>query len=165
MNNIGRRNEKKFRKTISNFFVSKKLVWMKINKIHLYVKCIAKDKNQRRSRDFKHVTDTFVYRLSFIIHYTLFFYKTQLNSTLDLLFLKFVMIFEVYSSWFILIFSWFLLIFHNAVMIYNTRNRNNDTTENQKEKKVCFNAYAGGKLTVQIWKIYTLGIRCGHLKA
>ena len=35
-------------------------------------------------------------------------------------------------------------------MIYNTRNRN-DTAGSQKEKKTCFNAYAGGKcnLTVQ----------------
>ena len=31
-------------------------------------------------------------------------------------------------------------------MIYNTRNRNNDTTESQKEKKTCFNAHAGGKV-------------------
>ena len=29
----------------------------------------------------------------------------------------------------------FFLIFHNPVMIYNTRNRNNDKTENQKEKR------------------------------
>ena len=29
-------------------------------------------------------------------------------------------------------------------MIYNTRNRNY-TTESQKEKKTCFNAYAEGK--------------------
>ena len=28
-------------------------------------------------------------------------------------------------------------------MIYNTRNRNNDTAEIQKEKKNFFNAYAG----------------------
>ena len=26
-------------------------------------------------------------------------------------------------------------MFHNTVMIYNTRNRNNDTKESQKEKK------------------------------
>ena len=26
-------------------------------------------------------------------------------------------------------------------MIYNTRNRSNDTTESQKEKKICFNAH------------------------
>ena len=30
-------------------------------------------------------------------------------------------------------------------MIYNTRNRSNDTTESQKEKKTCFNDHAGGK--------------------
>ena len=34
-------------------------------------------------------------------------------------------------------------------MIYNTKNGNNDTTECHKEKKTCFNALAGGKLTVQ----------------
>ena len=32
-------------------------------------------------------------------------------------------------------------------MIYNTKNRKNDTTETQKEKKTGFNAHAGGKLT------------------
>ena len=30
-------------------------------------------------------------------------------------------------------------------MICITRNRSNDTTESQKEKKACFNARAGGK--------------------
>ena len=30
-------------------------------------------------------------------------------------------------------------------MICNIRNRSNDTTESQKEKKTCFNAHAGGK--------------------
>ena len=30
-------------------------------------------------------------------------------------------------------------------MIYNTRNRINNTTESQKEKKICFNAHAGGE--------------------
>ena len=30
-------------------------------------------------------------------------------------------------------------------MICNARNRNNDTTESQKEKKICYNAHAGGK--------------------
>ena len=36
-------------------------------------------------------------------------------------------------------------------MIYNTRNRNNDTIERQKEKKTCFNVHVGAKrnLTVQ----------------
>ena len=29
-------------------------------------------------------------------------------------------------------------------MIYNTRNRSNDTTESQKEKRTCFNTHAGG---------------------
>ena len=39
----------------------------------------------------------------------------------------------------------FFLIFHNSVMIYNTRNRNNNTKESQKEKKTCFNVHVGGK--------------------
>ena len=30
-------------------------------------------------------------------------------------------------------------------MMYNTRDRSNDTKESQKEKKTCFNAHAGGK--------------------
>ena len=34
-------------------------------------------------------------------------------------------------------------------MIYDTKNRNNNTTESQKEKKTCLNAHAEGKLTVQ----------------
>ena len=35
-------------------------------------------------------------------------------------------------------------------MIYNTRNRSNDTTESQKEKNTCFNAhfrYSQSKIT------------------
>ena len=35
----------------------------------------------------------------------------------------------------------FLYIFHNTVLIDNTRNQSNDTTESQKEKKPCFNAH------------------------
>ena len=34
-------------------------------------------------------------------------------------------------------------------MVYNTKDRNNDTTENHKEKKTCFSAHERGKLTVQ----------------
>ena len=30
-------------------------------------------------------------------------------------------------------------------MIYNNRNRGNNTTEIQEEKKTCFSAYTGGK--------------------
>ena len=30
-------------------------------------------------------------------------------------------------------------------MIYNKRNRNNDTAESKKEKKTCLNAAVGGK--------------------
>ena len=29
--------------------------------------------------------------------------------------------------------------------MYDTRNWGNDTTESQKERKVCFNAHVGGK--------------------
>ena len=32
----------------------------------------------------------------------------------------------------------FFLIFHNTVIIYNTRNRRNDTKKSQKEKKDLF---------------------------
>ena len=35
-------------------------------------------------------------------------------------------------------------------MIYNTKNRSNDTTESQKEKRTCFNAhfqYSHSKIT------------------
>ena len=42
-------------------------------------------------------------------------------------------------------------------MIYNTKNRCNDTTEIQKEKNICFNAhfqYCQSKITV----LY----KCGH---
>ena len=46
-------------------------------------------------------------------------------------------------------------------MIY-TRNRSNDTTESQKEKKICFNAYAGGKQTLSLKCIVSKQIRCGH---
>ena len=35
----------------------------------------------------------------------------------------------------------FFLLLHNTVMIYNTRNWSNDTTESQKEKNTCFNAH------------------------
>ena len=44
----------------------------------------------------------------------------------------------------------FSRVFHNTVMIYNTRNRSNDTTESQKEKKTCFKAhfqYSQSKIT------------------
>ena len=53
-------------------------------------------------------------------------------------------------------------------MIYNPKNQDNDTTESQKEKKTCFNAHAGGKLTAQfivnkqIRMVHVLGIGCGH---
>ena len=53
-----------------------------------------------------------------------------------------------YEYWgkFFLICSYFLQIFfsifRNVVIIYNTRNWSNDTTESQKEKQACFNARA-----------------------
>ena len=45
-----------------------------------------------------------------------------------------------------IVFSSFLLIrffkiFHNLLMVYNTRNWSNDTTESQKEEKTCVNAH------------------------
>ena len=57
------------------------------------------------------------------------------------------MIIKVYFSYFLQI---FFLIFHNTVMIYNTRNQSNDTTEIQKENKACFNAYAEGKWNLTV---------------
>ena len=46
-------------------------------------------------------------------------------------------------------------------MIYNTRNRSNDTTESQKEKKTCFNAhfqYSQSKITglSKMWSLKSL---------
>ena len=52
-------------------------------------------------------------------------------------------------------------------MIYNTRNQRNDTTESQKEKKTCFNAYfqySQSKITVlnKIWSLKSLAmLKCG----
>ena len=51
------------------------------------------------------------------------------------------MIFRVYCSYLFLFYPDFFLVFHNTVIIHNTRNRSNDTTESQKEKKTCFNAH------------------------
>ena len=45
------------------------------------------------------------------------------------------MIFRVHSSKFFLFSPNFLKIVHNILMIYNTRNQSNDTTESQKEKR------------------------------
>ena len=46
-------------------------------------------------------------------------------------------------------------------MIYNNRNRSNDTTESQKEKKTCFNAlfhYSQSKITglSKMWSLKRL---------
>ena len=46
-------------------------------------------------------------------------------------------------------------------MIYNTRNRSNNTTESQKEKKTCFKAhiqYSQSKITElnRIWSLKSL---------
>ena len=44
----------------------------------------------------------------------------------------------------------------------------NYATKSQKEKKIYFNVHAGESETwmsnvcKQIWKVYILGIRCGH---
>ena len=48
-------------------------------------------------------------------------------------------------------------------MIYNTRNRINDTTESQKEKKTCFNIhflYSQSKITVlnKMWSLRNLAM-------
>ena len=51
-------------------------------------------------------------------------------------------------------------------MIYNTRNRSNDTAESQEEKKTCFNAhfqYSQSKITGvnKIWPLKSLAmLRC-----
>ena len=45
------------------------------------------------------------------------------------------MIFRVYCSFLVLFSPDFLKVFHNTVMIYDTRNQNNDTTESQKETR------------------------------
>ena len=47
-------------------------------------------------------------------------------------------------------------------MICITRNRSNDTTESQKEKKASFNAHAGGKWNLTFQCIVSKQIRCGH---
>ena len=47
-------------------------------------------------------------------------------------------------------------------MIYNTRNRSNDTAESQKEKKTCVNAHAGGKGNLPVQCKVGKQIRCGH---
>ena len=43
----------------------------------------------------------------------------------------------------------FFVIFHNTVMIYNSRNRSNNSTESQKEEKTCFNVRGKWNLNVQ----------------
>ena len=48
-------------------------------------------------------------------------------------------------------------------MIYNTRNRSNDTAESQKEKKTCFNArfqYSQSKITglKKMWSLKRLAM-------
>ena len=47
-------------------------------------------------------------------------------------------------------------------MIYNTRNRSNDTAESWREKKTCFNTYAGGKSNLTVQCIISKQLRCGH---
>ena len=48
-------------------------------------------------------------------------------------------------------------------MIHNTKNRSNDTTESQKEKKICFNvhfAYKHSKINGlnKMWSLKTLAM-------
>ena len=48
-------------------------------------------------------------------------------------------------------------------MVYNTRNRSNDTTESQKEKNTCFNAhfqYSQSKITElnKMWSLKSLAM-------
>ena len=45
-------------------------------------------------------------------------------------------------------------------MIYDSRNRSNDATESQKEKKICFNPHAGGRPNVPVQCIVSKQIRC-----
>ena len=91
---------------------------------------------------------------------TLFFYNSKQNWTLGLLFLKFSLIIRIHFC----LFSpdFFFSIFQTVVIIYNTRNWSNDTTESQKEKKACFNAHAGGKWNLTVQCIVSKQIRCGH---
>ena len=77
-----------------------------------------------------------------------FFLQEPVKLNPRLTVLKIFMIFRIVFTVVLNLFLFspdFLKIFHNTVMIYNTRNRNNDTTESQKEKKNYFNAHAGGK--------------------
>ena len=66
---------------------------------------------------------------------------------------------EKFGRYFFLICSIIKLFYFkcNIVIIYNTRNWRNDTTESQKEKMACSDAYAGGKwnLTVQCYSKQT----------
>ena len=45
-------------------------------------------------------------------------------------------------------------------MIFNTRNRSNDTTESQKEKNTCFYAYFQSKITglIKMWSLKSLAV-------
>ena len=43
-------------------------------------------------------------------------------------------------------------------MIYNTRNRSNDTKESQKEKKTCFNAHNGVYSWNMMWSLNSLAL-------
>ena len=73
------------------------------------------------------------------------------------------MIFWVYCSYLFLFYPDFFLVFHNTVIIHNTRNRSNDTTESQKEKKTCFNAhfqYCQSRITElnRMWSLKSLAM-------
>ena len=92
---------------------------------------------------------TFLEVVKALVLHSFFFYKNQYNWTLGSLFLKFSLFFGYIVLNLFLFSSNFLKIFHKTVMTYNTKKQNNDTTESQKEKKTCFNAHAGEKVTVQ----------------
>ena len=49
--------------------------------------------------------------------------------------------------------------------IIYTKNQSNGITENQKEKKNCFNALVTGKWNLTVQCIVSKQVRCGHEKA
>ena len=71
---------------------------------------------------------------------------------------------EKFGRYFFLICSIIKLFYFkcNIVIIYNTRNWRNDTTESQKEKMACSDAHAGGKWNLTVQCIVSKQIRCGH---
>ena len=62
-------------------------------------------------------------------------------------------------------FFFFFSIFYNIVVICNSRNWSNDTTESQKEKKACFNAHAKRKCNLTGQCIVSKQIKMWSLKS